>query len=178
MSECSNAETRDLLPELLHGRLPADARARVEAHVAGCVSCDAELALLRGIRSAAAATPLIDVGRVAAAVPAYRARPMWARLAHAPAFRIAAAIALLVGSIWFLRRPADVIPAIAPAVVAQEQPAGSVVATALTAELPVGEPLTDLSERDLSLLIDELGDLDAVTPAEADVDFPSIRGSE
>lgn len=178
MSECSNVETRELLPELLHGQLPADTRARVEAHVAECPACGDELILLRRIRSAVAASPSIDLAFVAAAVPAYRARPVWTRVAQAPAFRIAAAIAIAAGSIWLVRRPPDVAPAVAPAVVGQTPPPTPVVATAQTAELPVGEPLADFTEGDLSMLIDELGELDAVTPAEADVDFPSIRGSE
>jgi hypothetical protein len=177
MSECSNVETRELLPELLHGGLPADARARVEEHVAGCVACGAELKLLRHVHSTVAPAPSIDVGRVAAAVPAYRTRPTWLRVARAPAFRIAAAIAIVAGSIWLVRRPSEVAPATAPVAV-QTPPAAPVITFAQTSELPVGEPLADLTEGDLSQLIDELGELDAVTAAEADVDFPSIRGSD
>ena len=50
MSDCPNAEIRDLLPDLLHDRLDAPTRARVLAHVDGCADCRSELELLRSLR--------------------------------------------------------------------------------------------------------------------------------
>mgnify|MGYP001149706736 CR=1 FL=1 len=35
MNDCPNAEMRDLLPDLLHDRLPVDVRGEVTAHVGG-----------------------------------------------------------------------------------------------------------------------------------------------
>lgn len=67
MRDCPNAEVRDLLPDLVHGSLDAARCAEVEAHVAGCEECTAELALLRTARLALLRTPAIDVGRVARA---------------------------------------------------------------------------------------------------------------
>ena len=52
MSECTNGEVRDLLPELVNGRLDAEALQTVEAHVASCTECAEELALLRSLRPA------------------------------------------------------------------------------------------------------------------------------
>ena len=49
MNDCPNAEIRDQLPDLLHDRLDASARAAVTAHVASCVDCRDELELLRGV---------------------------------------------------------------------------------------------------------------------------------
>jgi len=83
---------RDLLPDLLHGRLAGAARARVEAHVAGCGACAAELALLRAARGAVVAgAPPVDVAAIATAVrhatvqgttgPAPMARPVTVRIA-------------------------------------------------------------------------------------------------
>ncbi|PYP60840.1 MAG: hypothetical protein DMD26_18920, partial [Gemmatimonadetes bacterium] len=50
MTDCPNAEMRDRLPDLLHERLDASARAVVMAHVADCDDCRAELVVLREAR--------------------------------------------------------------------------------------------------------------------------------
>jgi hypothetical protein len=67
MSDCADVEMRELLPELLHGRLDAASRARAEAHLATCDDCAAELALMRATRRAFAA-PAIDLARIVSAV--------------------------------------------------------------------------------------------------------------
>ncbi|HVV49264.1 MAG TPA: zf-HC2 domain-containing protein [Polyangia bacterium] len=46
-------ETSARLMDLLYGELSGDARAAVEAHLAGCVDCRAELASFQGVRAAA-----------------------------------------------------------------------------------------------------------------------------
>jgi len=73
MSECTNGEVRDLLPELVNGRLDAEALQTVEAHVASCTECAEELALLRSLRPALMRSPIIDTQRIAAAVHAHAA---------------------------------------------------------------------------------------------------------
>ncbi|HVZ77544.1 MAG TPA: zf-HC2 domain-containing protein, partial [Gemmatimonadaceae bacterium] len=60
---------RDLLPDLLNGTLDAGARAEVEAHVASCADCRAELDMLRAIRRAAP-QPAVNVARIVSALPA------------------------------------------------------------------------------------------------------------
>lgn len=70
MSECTNGELRDLLPELVNGTLDAEMRERVEAHVASCEECTAELALLRSLRPALMRGPMVDARKIAAAVHA------------------------------------------------------------------------------------------------------------
>lgn len=72
MTDCPNAEMRDLLPDLVHGRLDAAARADVERHVRDCDECAAEVRLLRELRSALHAAPNVDVAAIVAAVPDYR----------------------------------------------------------------------------------------------------------
>ena len=47
MTDCPNVAMRELLPELLHDALSATDRVAVEAHLASCEDCAAELALLR-----------------------------------------------------------------------------------------------------------------------------------
>jgi len=70
MNDCSNAEIRDQLPDLLHDRLDVSARAVVLAHVDGCIDCRDELELLRGLRGALTArTPRVDIAYVVGALP-------------------------------------------------------------------------------------------------------------
>src|SRR5947209_7568668 len=77
MTDCPDAEIRDRLPDLLHDRLDASTRAAVEAHVAGCADCRAELELLRGIQSAhVVRTPRVNVNAIVAALPAPPVTPM------------------------------------------------------------------------------------------------------
>ena len=116
MNDCSNAEIRDQLPDLLHERLDASVRAAIAAHVADCVDCRDELELLRSIhKTLIARTPRVDVAYVVGALPK---APAAARVAtpsriHAPAhrrwsdWRIAAAVTVLVAggsSLAVLRR--------------------------------------------------------------------------
>ena len=91
MNDCPNADVRDLLPDLMHGRLDAATQATVMAHVAGCEDCAAELALRRDLR-AIRGTPAVDVVSIVAAVPAYRAAPRSSWVG----WRAAAAITVLV----------------------------------------------------------------------------------
>ena len=62
MNDCQNAEMRDQLPDLLHDRLDAAARAMLTAHVASCTDCREELALLRvAYGTLIKATPRVDL---------------------------------------------------------------------------------------------------------------------
>ncbi len=100
MSDCPNAEVRDLLPDLMHDRLDARTRARVVAHVDGCADCRSELELLRSLRgSLDRATPRVDVDRIVAALPTPASvrpgqhRRAWRVLSD---WRIAAAVTFIV----------------------------------------------------------------------------------
>jgi hypothetical protein len=77
VSDCVNAEVRDALPDLLHGRLSELDTATMKAHVESCAGCRAELELMREImreaRSAARITPPIDAAKIAAAIGPYPA---------------------------------------------------------------------------------------------------------
>ncbi len=99
MSECTNGEMRDLLPELVSGQLGAEMRPEVEAHVAECRECAEELALLRALRPVLMSGPVVDAARIAAAVraqaPASRAREGRATRSRAT-WRLAVAAAALL----------------------------------------------------------------------------------
>jgi hypothetical protein len=70
MNDCPNAVIRDQLPDLLHERLDASARAAVMAHVDGCVDCREELDVLRGVHEMLVSrSPRIDVRSIVAALP-------------------------------------------------------------------------------------------------------------
>jgi Putative zinc-finger len=72
MNKCIEVDIQEMLPDLLHGKLDARARARVEAHVASCEDCTEELEVLRTVKSAAVFIPAIDVDRVVRQIPPYR----------------------------------------------------------------------------------------------------------
>ncbi len=69
MNDCVRAELRDALPDLIHGHLDAARMAEVEAHVAGCAECTAELNLLRAALASAPSPPIMNIERIAAALP-------------------------------------------------------------------------------------------------------------
>lgn len=160
MTDCPNGDIRDLLPDLLHGRLDAGERAEVESHLRGCAECRVELELLRGMRSALRRAPAVNVERIVAEIPPYRA-PVQRRPARSwGGWRIAAAVTLLAagGTSVIVARNGDRKPAtlaVAPA------PADRELALA-------GGSIAELDDSELSALIDDVGSLDAVTPADVD----------
>jgi anti-sigma factor RsiW len=106
MSECTNGELRDLLPELVNGRLDAETLRVVEAHVAACEECAQELALLRSLRPALMREPVVDAGKIAAAVHAQRAaqprrNAVHPRFATPRRLAIAAAALLAVSALGY-----------------------------------------------------------------------------
>jgi hypothetical protein len=188
---------RDLLPDLLHGRLRGDVRAEVDAHVEACEACRSELELLRRVRAAVPEASL-DVSHIVSALPAYRARP-WYRRMEAAQLRIAAALVLIAGGVavvaTLLRAPnrdttiAGVRSQTPDSTVVAKAPepspsAGGTATVARNGKAPApatglatGESLNDLSDAELRTLLDEIADLDAVTPTEDDVVVPSLGRS-
>ena len=110
MNKYTELDIKEMLPDLLHGKLDADARAQVEAHVASCESCAEELEVLRTVKSAAVFIPAIDVDRVVRQIAPYRAivpaREVPAR-SRAVAWLVAASLVLVVaggGSVLLQQR--------------------------------------------------------------------------
>lgn len=94
MSDCTNLEVRELLPEYVHGRLGALEIKWVETHVASCAECANELSLLRSVREAYARVPAVNVARIAGALP--RPRAARRRWSSTPAMlRIAAVVSFI-----------------------------------------------------------------------------------
>jgi Putative zinc-finger len=69
MSDCENAEMRDLLPDVVAERLSDVETARVRRHVDGCAACAEELSILRAFRAARPRTAPIDVAAIVAKLP-------------------------------------------------------------------------------------------------------------
>ncbi len=197
MTDCPNGDMRDLLPDLLNGRLAPAQRAEVEAHLLTCDDCRAEMGLLRGMRRSMHRAPAVAVADVVGVLPKYRAP-----VRHiGNGWGIAAALALLVGggtSIVVARNahvlqkdsalvasaPSVFASPVAPAEVHVAQTsrrAAPVVHRAVTAPAPAPEAprelavastnVGDLTEAELDALVNDLGSLDAVTPV--DVEQPA-----
>ena len=111
MNDCMNAEVRDALPDLMHGRLSDLDRATMKAHVETCADCREELRLLEEVRASAPLAPKIDVSRIVAALPApmpsaadqlVASQPERVRRQSSPLLKMVAVAALLVtGSLTF-----------------------------------------------------------------------------
>ena len=124
MNDCMNAEVRDALPDLMHGRLSDLDKVTMRAHVETCADCREELRLLEEVRASAPIAPRIDVAGIVAALPAPMPTVADQLVASAPArvrrkssmlWKMAAVAALLVtGSLTFANSRRD--PVASPAV--------------------------------------------------------------
>jgi anti-sigma factor RsiW len=204
MIDCPNGEVRDALPDYLNERLEPARMREVESHLAGCAACREELSLLRALRATAHGAPVVDVEAIAARIPPYRAP---ARRGWATSARVAAAVAAIaIGgtSVALLRErtattPAEVAPRVAiapisspdapPAVsapVAIEAPSAGSTSAPHAAGAPAvrelaiaGGTIADLSDRELSALVDGIESLDGVPSAEVETPEPvSIPAQE
>lgn len=193
MSDCEDGAFRDRLPDLMHGRLAPLERARIEAHVASCDECAAELELLRAARGAYSHVPAIDTSRIAAAVVRRTrrvpARAVWQR----PAWRIAAAIAVIsVGGLSLAIARSGVGGATDSTLVAAARDSGPGALAAETtgagddartlARSPVATPVTltfggglaDLSDDELRALIASVDRVEATPPEEPEQGAPAM----
>jgi len=174
MRDCTNPAVKDLLPELARdGDARDEALVAARAHVAGCESCERELALLREARGAIP-TPRIDHGRIAAAIPPYAASGgIW----RSPLVRIAAVILVVAGGTLLVTdAPPVPSPDTTAAVVATREtamatplPRRAPAAAPAPLEVGVGEQLSDLSETELRTLLEEMRRFEAVTSTETDM---------
>ena len=162
MRDCSNGAVRDRLPELMHNRLTGETLVVVRAHVAECADCRAELVLLEQLRAVTVA-PRIDSARIVAQLPTYRAVPSWRRAMPSAQWLAAAAVILAVGGYAVATRDGGLPALTSPTTVAQ--PATT---TETTSELAIGDAFHDLTDSDLAAMVEEIGQLEAVTVESAD----------
>ncbi|HEV7837466.1 MAG TPA: zf-HC2 domain-containing protein [Gemmatimonadaceae bacterium] len=193
MNKCTDSDTQEMLPDLLHGTLAADARARVEAHLATCEECREEVEILRTVKTAAVFAPRIDVDRVVRQIPPYRTivpateRPASTRMVS---WLVAAALAVVViggGSLVLTRpnagtapspvattEPSQVLPSTQPTLagsgIPDRVPAKSAVATATARPraLALAANVDDLSDGDIVQLMNDMSRFDALPASEPD----------
>ncbi|MGH7663444.1 MAG: zf-HC2 domain-containing protein [Gemmatimonadaceae bacterium] len=185
MNDCQNVEIRDRLPDLMHGRLAPERRAEVEAHVASCADCRAELKLLTSVRDtfgagAPAGSPAIDRARiVTAVVSAQRAGPAvvlqhrrlgWRGVAAAAAVIVAVGVgSAIVTSGGERGWGSSAGDGSTVAVAAADESAGPAVDAGLTPGA-----LSELTEADLRLLLASIDDMDALPAVEPRDVIPDV----
>lgn len=182
MIDCPNGAMRDQLPDYLHDRLPAAARASVAAHVASCGACSAELALLSELReSMHDAAPVVDVDAIVGALASPRRKREAARPA-APTrwrhlnWRIAASIAVLAvgsGAAAILSRGSEDTSGLGTV-------AGSSTAVrqGATTAVAVDAYLSDASTVELEALLDDLESFDGLPAGEPEPGVPAAADAE
>ena len=162
MSDCPNVEIRELLPDYLSGTLSASRRAEVESHVATCSDCADELAMLRLVREAyAASTPAVNVGAIVAALPRKASRPIVRSWRSSQAFQIAAAVSFIaLGGISL---------AVARSFFDGGSTVGPIDTVTVRAEAPaisVAGGLSDLGDEDVEALLSALESIEALPVTE------------
>ena len=191
MNKCTESDIQEMLPDLLHRTLAADARGRVEAHLATCEECREDLEVLRSVKSAAVFAPAIDVDRVVRQIPPYRPIVPALELPARPrlvSWLVAASLVIAFvsgGSLLVMRNnvtrgpiavatsePPGQVPT-QPAPVDSVAPApvtspNTVVASAQPHALALAADVDDLSDGSLVQLMDEMNRFDALPASEPD----------
>lgn len=179
MREMTRADVQDLLPDLLHGRLPAAVHADVERVVAADPDLSAELAVLRRLHAVHAASPVVDISRIVAALPTppnvmpsvaaerdeLAARRRMPRAPRFAGFARAAAVLLVLGGSALVATRVSRTP---DSAVATSAPAESLALVADAVQLGLGVPTDDLTVEQLRALERDIDALDGEPSAEPD----------
>ena len=206
MTECTNLEMRDLLPDYARGALVGAAVAAVERHLADCASCRAELAVVRNAQLVLGVAPRVDVSRIAAAVvrsaairrgattavAQARRRRAWTSAPSRRMWLAAASLVAVVGAAVLATRgdqpgsvagaPPRIVVQVdspsrsAPSGTAPSAPVQPAVQPTRNNELSVGGGLTDLADAELESLLRELEGLDAQFEVEPANLLPVLEG--
>jgi len=91
MTDCSNADIRDLLPDYVHDQLSITDLADVEQHLTSCAECTDELALLRAMFDSRPNLAPVNVAAIVASLPKPGQRPV--QIGHAERHRDIAILA-------------------------------------------------------------------------------------
>jgi anti-sigma factor RsiW len=177
MIDCSNAEIRDRLPELVNGHLDGELLDLVRTHLVDCDPCRAEVLLLEHTRAVLIlSSPRIDTAAVVKALPA----PAFRARRRAFDWRIAASIAVLVvggGSAAVLfngRSPARIDSVALAAARPSDTTLGdtSIANPVDGSELSVSGDLSGLSDDELRTLLGKVEGIEALPAAEVHVAAP------
>lgn len=172
MSDCTNLEIHERLPEYLHGRLGALEIRWVETHVASCAECGNELSLLRSVRQAYDYVPAVHVAAIVGALP--RPRPARRRWTSTPVLlRIAAVVSFVsLGGISLatlrgvLDRGANGMTDTAVVLNRSEDTARGPIAIDGGPTISFGGGVSDLEADDLLALLSAVDGLEAAPPAD------------
>jgi len=192
MNKCIDNEISEMLPDLLHGALGAEAMERAEAHLATCEECRAELNVLRAVKSAAVFEPTIDADQVVRRIPPYTPIVPAVELPARPrlvSWLVAASLVIAVvgvGSVLATRQSATNNPASVaatvpsaktptqPTPVASKAPDGGALTGAAAIRQPRAHALAlaadvdGLSDGNLVQLMNDMNRFDALPAAEAE----------
>ena len=193
MNDCTDNDIREMLPDLLHGALGADAVERAETHLASCKECRVELQVLRTVKSAAVFAPAIDIDQVVRRIPPYSQivpaveAPARSRLVS---WLVAATVAVAVvgvGSMLVTKQgtttvstsaettlPSATIPAQSAPVASKTPGTGASSAVGITIQpshthaLAVAADVDGLSDGNLVQLMSDMNRFDALPATESD----------
>jgi len=192
MNKCIDNEISEMLPDLLHGALGAEAMERAEAHLATCEECRAELNVLRAVKSAAVFEPTIDADQVVRRISPYTPIVPAVELPARPrlvSWLVAASLVIAVvgvGSVLATRQSATNNPASVaatvpsaktptqPTPVASKAPDGGALTGAAAIRQPRAHALAlaadvdGLSDGNLVQLMNDMSRFDALPAAEAE----------
>jgi anti-sigma factor RsiW len=196
MTECTNLEMQDRLPEYARGALQRSAREAVEQHLASCAACRAELEVVRGAQTLLMTPPALDLARIAEGVrratrkpnnsvvpiaTRRRGRPSRGMLLAAASIAAVAAASVLT----LMRAPRDPGSASPAVQVAQSDSTPSVPEAAVSpapraapreAELSFGGGVADLADSELEALLDDLESSELMISAEPVPMLPLLEG--
>jgi len=172
MIDCPDVEIRELLPEYLNGTLGEARRAAVEAHLASCPECRAELTTIRLVREAYGATKVrVDVPSIVAALP----RPSRIRAVPKPvrrswvrshAFQLAAAISFVALGGVSLTVARSFFGGETPVDSALVSTRGTGAATEVLPAISFAGGVSDLGDDELETLLNSIESIEALPVAE------------
>ena len=162
MIDCPNVEMRDRLPDLANDSLEPAVRELVLVHLAECTACTAEIEILRTTRLIMLkTTPKVNVAGIVAALPQYGSDPITPARPRswASSWRLAAAVTFVAAGIgsYAMLQPGS--PVARDTIVAQ---ADTTVGLALTGAL------ADLSDAELSALVGDIDNIEALPSTEVE----------
>ena len=172
MNDCLNVQVREALPDFMHGTLDDVERRQVGEHVSECVDCAEELALLRSVRTALSmrTTRAVDVLRIVSAIPA----PARHITPSAPSHRyVSRGVLRLAAAVAIAAVGVGGVAATHHLNVFQHVDAPSAISAAAGATAESGVALVGvngLSDDRLEALISDMATLDALPPADQDLD--------
>jgi anti-sigma factor RsiW len=202
MTDCSNVEVREQLPEFVSGRLSAADDALVRHHLESCADCSHEVEILRIARSLRPLAPPLDVSRIVGALPSPMLRRQAAGGRWSPArvrvsaWRVAAAIGFVAlgGLSWQVARDGSrallpgggttdsVLQVASAADSGTPRPDSMLILERETASMEVAVSfgnLGDYTDEELQLILDRLDQWDGAASADPLPTLPLVPpGSE